>query len=240
MITRNSGILGWSHRCYTCVISLPFNILCCLKVFNACRTISGHVHLPELGASCNIGPKSLTAWTMVSHHVFTQWSHAISIFQEVISWQVRRSESHKAWNFTHMLRALNSLIQWLPHAHSGCTKLGMNVQDPFGRVIPNQLQVSMSLTRLYQASALLSHRSASQRWSKFWHGCLLQASSRSFKPLSMKAVSVSQEPPPAKWPQMPGITRSSASGMWLTSYSSSATGKYRSISAGITIAFACM
>lgn len=48
-----------------------------------------------------------------------------------------------------------------------------------------------------------------------------------------------QGSPPAKWPQTPGMTRSSAFFIWLTSYSSSATGKYRSTSAGITIALAC-
>lgn len=44
-------------------------------------------------------------------------------------------------------------------------------------------------------------------------------------PVSMNAVSSGLLPPPAKWPQMPGITRSSAPGMWLTAQASSSGGK---------------
>ena len=115
MVTRNSGILGWvTQMLYLCYLSSFQYLVLFEGVLTHVGPFQGMYISPRLGASCNIGPKSLTAWTMVSHHGFTQWSHAISIFQEVIIWQVRRSESHKAWNFTHMLRALNSLLQWLP------------------------------------------------------------------------------------------------------------------------------
>ena len=51
------------------------------------------------------------------------------------------------------------------------------------------------------------------------------AASSSLTAASMTSTSVGLSPPPAKCPQMPGITRSSASRMWDTSHASSSGGK---------------
>src|SRR5204863_9461307 len=48
---------------------------------------------------------------------------------------------------------------------------------------------------------------------------------RSLRPWSMKAVSAGLAPPPAKWPQTPGMTRSSALGIRSTSHALSSGGK---------------